>query len=217
LRNPAVTLGLAVAVGLAASIFLRTHPPPKVLTASPVVRRVLDDPGSPRVGSAKPDVVIVVFTDYRCPICRATDPALERLVARDPNVQVIFKDWPIFGPASESAARLALAAQDQGRYAQAHRALMAIGWSGRPDQLHALAVRAGLDEQRLRSDLSARGASYASQLRGNALQAWSLGLSGTPAYLVGPYLFERGLDDAQLGRAVTRARRTGWRASGDAD
>ena len=81
-----------------------------VLGLVAVVAAVLDDPGSPRAGPPGADVTIVVFTDYLCPICKATDPALARLQAADPRVRVVYKDWPIRGPVSELAARTALAA-----------------------------------------------------------------------------------------------------------
>src|SRR5688500_13408532 len=119
------------------------------LQLTPVVRAVLEDPGSPRLGAAAPEVTVVVFTDYRCGVCRATDPALARLLARDPGVQVVFKDWPIRGDASRDAARAALAPPRQGRYLALHRALMAAPPGLAPAELQRAARVAGLDGRRL--------------------------------------------------------------------
>ena len=80
------------------------------LTLTPVVREVLFDPGSPATGAARPEVTMVVFTDYQCGICKATDGAIFRLLAEDRGLRVIWKDWPIRGPVSDHAAQVALAA-----------------------------------------------------------------------------------------------------------
>ena len=73
--HPALVAAALVAVGLGASAALRTlvdgH---QIVEKTPVVRAVRDDPDTPAVGAAAPDLTIVVFTDYRCPVCRATDP-----------------------------------------------------------------------------------------------------------------------------------------------
>lgn len=196
-----------VAAGAGASTLLQRLPPPaRRLDASPVVDAVLSDPGSPRAGPADADVTVVVFTDYLCGICRATDGALARLAAADPGVAVIYKDWPIRGVVSEAAARAALAAASQGGYLAMHRALMTA--PGRLDaaRLPAIAESAGLDPVRLARDLETDAAALDRQLARHAAQAFSLGLQGTPAYLVGPWLSQGGLDDRQLATAVRRAR-----------
>jgi protein-disulfide isomerase len=152
-------------------------------------------------------VTVVVFTDYQCPICRATDPALERLIRSDPKGRVLFKDWPVLGPPSRLAARYALAARRQGRYLDLHRALMETRLPLTPDNLQRLAAGAGLDGPRLAADLARDGAVIDAQLDRQAYQAWTLGLAGTPDYLVGTDLYQGGLDDRALTRAVARARR----------
>jgi protein-disulfide isomerase len=203
-------IGLAgvTALGVGASTLLQWAPPPtRRLTRTPVVAAVLDDPGSPRAGAVRPDVTVVVFTDYLCPICKATDGALARRLATDPGLAVIYKDWPIRGPLAEFAARTALAADRQGVYAPVHDALMAA--PGRLDEAHisAIARAGGADPARLAADRPSRAIGV--QLARHALQAFSLGLQGTPAYLVGPFLIEGGLDDRRLARLLARARRAG--------
>jgi protein-disulfide isomerase len=206
-RRDALAVGGALAAGGAVSWWLQRRPPPaQRLEMTPVVRAVLGDRGSPSVGADAPDVTVVVFTDYQCAVCKLTDPALSRLVASDPGVRVIYKDWPVRGPASDAAARHALAADRQGRYLALHRAFMALKGPLDPIRFEAIVAGAGLDRARLDADLQAHGEAIDAQLRGHALQAFSLGLQGTPAYLVGPYLIQGGLDDGALARAVRRAR-----------
>jgi len=209
-RRPRLSLAIAIAAALALSWFLQTRPPPaRALTLTPVVEAVLRDRGSPRIGAEQPDVVVVVFTDYRCPICRKTDPALERLAASDQGVQIIYKDWPILGEASRTGARIALAADRQGRYAEMHRLLMSerapLSLEAAPD----LARRVGADPDKMRHALTADLASIDAQLDRHAAQAFALGLQGTPAYLVGPYLTLGGLEEGRLAKLVARARKAG--------
>ena len=209
-RRHWLSLALALIAGLVVSAFLRWLPEDgRRLTATPVVRGVLADPGSPWTGAARPDVTVVVFTDYQCGICKQTDPALARLIADDPGVRVVWKDWPIRGPMSDLAARTALAAHRQGRYDQVHNALMAARGPLTPDRITALAVGAGADADRLAADLATHAVAIDAQLAGHHAQAFGLGLQGTPAYLVGPYLLQGGLDDRRLRHAVGKARRAG--------
>jgi len=205
-----LSLALAVAAGLAVYAWLQWSPPPaKRLELTPAVFEVLHDPGSPAAGAATPDVTVVIFTDYQCPICKTTDPALSRLLAIDPNVRVVWKDWPIRGPASDFAARTALAAHRQGRYLPVHDALMAARGALTPARITDIAVRAGADRDQLALDLRDHAREIDTQLGRHRLQAFSMGLQGTPAYLVGPYLLQGGLDDRALASAVARARRAG--------
>ncbi|WP_309605937.1 DsbA family protein [Phenylobacterium sp.] len=209
-RRPRLTLALAAVVGLTASFGLQQLPRTGVkLRLTPVVQAVLNDPGSPRVGPAAASVTVVIFTDYQCTICKATDPALERLLASDADVRVIFKDWPVFGPVSRTAARAALAADRQGRYLAFHRGLMSARGRLDADQIRRIAIAAGVDWPRLVADEAEGSARLDAQLARHAMQAWSLGAEGTPAYLVGPYLLMGGLNDRRLAHAVREARRAG--------
>ena len=207
-------LGLAVALGLGlgASALLRAQPPPgRRLELTPVVRAVLTDPGSPSVGPAGADVTVMVFTDYQCPICRAHEPALQAALARDHGLRVVYKDWPIFGEASQQAARLALAADRQGKYRALHDALMHTSRRLDPEGLRATAAEAGIDWTRLQADLAAHTAEFDAQLARHAGEAWSLGIEGTPAYLVGLRLYKGGLGDIALRHAIATARQENLR------
>ena len=209
-RRPKLTLLMAVLAGLAATAIFQNLPrEAKKLTLTPVVRAVLEDPGSPRAGAENPDVTIVVFTDYQCSVCKATAPALAQLLADDKKVQVIFKDWPILGEASTIAAHAALAADRQGKYLAFHSALMAAPMKLSAEHVRRTAVSTGLDVEQLTADEAAHAAEIEAQLTRHNTQAFSLGLRGTPAYLVGPYLIEGGLNEARLAQAVRRARAAG--------
>ncbi|MDP3853715.1 DsbA family protein [Phenylobacterium sp.] len=209
-RRPRLTLAIALLLGAAMSFYLQNRPPPwRALTLTPVVAAVLKDDGGPRIGPDDADVVVVVFTDYQCPVCKRTDAALERVAANDGRVRVVYKDWPILGEASVLAARAALAADAQGKYADVHRALMASRSKLDAERIRDIAIEAGADWPRLQADQAARAGEIEARLNRQAGQAWSLGVEGTPAYLVGPYLVKGGLDDRDLARAVAAARKAG--------
>lgn len=206
-RRAWLGLGSAALVGWGVSAWLRgLGAPPERLSETPVFRQVVDDRGSPRIGRTTADVVVVIFTDYQCPICRRTDAALGRLLAQDPQLAVIYKDWPILGEISRAAAQVALAAARQGLYAEVHGALMGTPGALSVERIHDAAVSAGADWSRLEADRGRDAAQIEAQLGRHALQAFALGLEGTPAYLVGQRLVRGGLADGALRRLVKTAR-----------
>jgi protein-disulfide isomerase len=208
-RRPKASLAVAIAIGAAVSWALQLSPPARQrLGRTLVVQAVLSDSASPSVGPADGDVTIIVFTDYLCAICRGADPALDRLRAADPKTRVVYKDWPLFGERSRYASRVALAAERQGKYLAVHNGLMRTRLSLDPADVEAVANRAGADWPQLQADLQAHGAAVDAQLARHASEAWSLGLQGTPAYLVGPFLIQGAMSEGALRRAVSAARRS---------
>ena len=90
------------------------------------VEAILNDPATPVAGDPAGDVAIVAFMDYNCPFCKRSSPDLERFVDDDGKVRLVYKDWPILTDASVVGAHLALAAKYQGKYRDAHVAMMSI-------------------------------------------------------------------------------------------
>ena len=170
--------------------------------------QIMNDPDMPFVGSNTADVTIAEFMDYNCPYCKKSHPALKKLLASDPRIRVLYKEWPIFGPVSEYAARLALAAKWQGRYAIAHDALMSAPRRFTAnEEVRAVLRTAGIDLKKLDADAAKHEAEITLLLARNNLQAETIGLQGTPAWIVGPFLIPGGLDFAQLQEAVAEARK----------
>jgi len=206
-RRHLIAAGAVLTAGIGASVIFQNLPKPaQKVGGSPLFDAVLADPGSPRRGAGRPDVTIVLFTDYQCPICKVTDPALDRLLAADPGVAVIYKDWPIRGPMSDLAARVALAAHRQDRYAPVHTALMAATGRFTPERITEIATTAGCEPNRLAADLNGAAREIDIQINRHRAHAFGLGLQGTPSYLIGPYRHVGGLDDRALAAAVKVAR-----------
>lgn len=120
-------------------------------------------------------------------------------------MQVIYKEWPIFGERSERAAEVALAADRQGLYLPVHRAFMQLS-DFSDASLRKAVIEAGGDWGRLRKDLADHGAAIEDDLATNTRQAFGLGLGGTPGYLIGPLLIEGALSEREFLRAFAEAR-----------
>ncbi|HVK93071.1 MAG TPA: thioredoxin domain-containing protein, partial [Mycoplana sp.] len=78
-------------------------------------------------GAEKPEVVLVEFYDYACPYCKASNPHVDQLVRENPKLRVVYRELPILGDESVTAARLSLTASKAGRFQQFHDALYAAG------------------------------------------------------------------------------------------
>ena len=168
---------------------------------------ILNDPQAPTAGNPKGDLTIVVFFDYNCPYCKKSEPELERLVKSDGKIRLVYKDWPILTDASIKGAQWALAAKYQGKYDAVRSALMAIpGSKVSAEQMHQVVANAGVDMDRLDADLNTHADEITALLRRNLAQADSLGLQGTPAYIVGVYKVTMALNYQGFKRVAADAR-----------
>lgn len=166
------------------------------------------DPNAPVLGNPDGDVTVIEFFDYNCPYCRRVKPVVEALLKADPNVRLVYREWPILGEGSVFAARAALAAREQGLYAKFHWAMM--GMNGRAEEASVLRIaeEVGLDIARLRRDMEATEVEDHIQTSMRLTQA--LGLNGTPSFVIGDTVAPGLMDLAQL-RAVVEDARGGTR------
>jgi len=131
------------------------------------------------IGNPDGSKVLIEFTDYNCPYCEASLDDVTRLVAEDPDLKVIMREWPIF-EGSEGAARMALAAGMQGKYLEFHEKMFELG-PANPATVEASARAIGLDMDQARADAASEAVSV--ELVRNLTFAQSLGFSGTPAFI----------------------------------
>lgn len=160
--------------------------------------------GSAWAGNPNGDVTVVAFMDYACGYCRASLPALEELIAKDPNVRVVYREFPVLGPESVLAARWALAAAEQGKYLAFHNALFA---EGRPnaDSISAAAAKAGLDKAQ--AEKAASSAPVEGEIMSNHAIGQKLAMTGTPSWVIGAQLTYGARDYQGLAAAVAEARK----------
>lgn len=204
-RQLLTLFGLIVA-GAAISFLLRNaRPLGRYVGDSASAGQILQDQRSPENSLGTADLTIVVFTDYQCPACRKADPAMRAAIAQDGNVRIVYKDWPIFGERSERAAEVALAAHHQGIYPSVHHRLMSSRVLDDPTLRDAVEASGG-NWQQIEADLAHHRSSIADQLDRNGLEAFSLGLEGTPGYLIGPFLVKGALGEREFLRAFAQAR-----------
>lgn len=154
-------------------------------------------------GNANGDVVIVEFFDYACPYCRVAKADVDRLLAEDKGLKVVYRDFPVLGPASDEAAMASLSAARQGRYKPFHDAMFA---GGRPNHEKVIASvrKARLDEVRTARDLTA--SSLKAELTKNLDLGRALGLTGTPAYVIGDRILSGAVGYDEMKKAIAEAR-----------
>jgi len=170
-------------------------------------RQLLEnDPNAPVLGNPDGDVTVVEFFDYNCPFCKRAMPEVQALLDADPNVKVVYREWPVLGEGSVYAARAALAAREQGKYEEFHWALM--GAKGRLEEARVLKIAAdtGLDLDRLKADMNAPAVEE--HIAASMQLAQALGFNGTPSFVIGDALVPGLVDFEQLQQYVDESRAT---------
>jgi protein-disulfide isomerase len=193
----------AVLLGLAPRLALAQDDEEKVLTEALVLR----DPDIPVAGNADGDITIVEYFDYQCPYCRKIEPELRQVVQDDGKVRLIWKDWPILGPVSVVAARMALATRYQDKYIQAHEALIGVSSKLTEPRISELLAGAGIDVDRCRRDLAANAKAIDAIVARNNDQASAFGFRGTPSFIVGKFRVPGMLTMAEFERVIADARK----------
>jgi protein-disulfide isomerase len=175
----------------------------KILTEALVLR----DPEIPAAGNVDGDITIVEYFDYQCPYCRKIEPELRQVVQDDGKVRLVLKDWPILGPVSVTAARMALASKFQDKYIGAHEALIGVNSKLTEPRLRELLAGAGIDVDRLDRDLVTNAKAIDAILARNGDQAKAFGFKGTPSFIVGKFRIPGILTMAQFDQAIADARK----------
>lgn len=165
---------------------------------------ILQDPATPVGGNPQGDANLVEFFDYNCPYCRRVAPILNDIEKSDPNLRIVYKEWPILGPKSEFAARAALASRSQGKYVEFHKAMMLSGGLMNDSKVIEVAPTVGLDVERLKRDMEAPEIREA--IERNRELARALRITGTPSFVIGNNML-RGAADAEVIRGLIRQAR----------
>ena len=164
------------------------------------------DPGSPNLGNINGDVTVIEFFDYNCGYCRQAGKTIQALIASDPNIRVIFREWPVLGEGSTFAARAVLASAEQGKYEEFHWALM----NGKVRATKAVVMKVardlGLDITKLEADMVSQTVNL--HLEQSNMLAQNLGFTGTPAFIVGNDKVPGMISFNQISELVAEARDT---------
>jgi protein-disulfide isomerase len=166
---------------------------------------IFDDRSTPVAGNPRGDVTIVEFFDYRCPYCKQVLPSLQTLLKEDRNLRFLYKELPVLGPQSVTAAHAALAAQRQGKYEAFHNAMMATKGQISDETVYKVAGSVGLDVDRLKQDMSAPEIGQA--LKENLALADALNIHGTPGFIIGKHIVPGAVDLDALRNMIADARK----------
>jgi len=169
-------------------------------------KELRDDPDSVVGGNPKGDVSFVQFYDYKCGYCKRAHPAVVQLMKSDPKVRVVYKELPILGPESMIAARAATAARKSDKFARFHDALMTARGSLDEASVLQIATEVGLDAKKLKSDMASEDVTKI--IFRNRQLAEKLGITGTPAFVVGGQLIPGAIDLTAMRQLVAETRKS---------
>jgi protein-disulfide isomerase len=151
-------------------------------------------------GAPKANVTLVEFFDYACPYCKASNPAVDRLLQEDKNLKVVYRELPILGPDSVTAARLSLEASKLGRFAKFHDTLWAAGHPA-PDTIAVAAQAAGIAPK------PDGDPQIEAEIKRNYALAGQLGATGTPVFVIGDRVLNGAVGYDTLKQAIDDARK----------
>lgn len=160
------------------------------------------------LGNPNGDVTLVEFFDYSCGYCKRALADMNALLASDSKLKIVLKEFPILGPGSTEAARVAIAARMQDskgeKYLAFHRELLAE--PGPADKTRALAAAKdqGFDSTRIEQDMASAEAQ--ATIDEDLKLASDLGLSGTPSYVIGAHVLQGAVGLARLQSEIALAR-----------
>jgi protein-disulfide isomerase len=160
------------------------------------------------LGNPQGDVTFVEFFDYNCGYCKRAMSDMMELMKDDPKLKVVLKEFPVLGPGSVEAARVASAVRIQDRtgkkYFEFHQKL--LSGRGQVDKARAMAVakEVGLDTARIERDMA--GDEVRRSLEESLKLAEKLGLNGTPSYVIGDNVIVGAVGLAALKEKVNTTR-----------
>lgn len=162
------------------------------------------------VGNPSGDVTLVEFFDYNCGYCKRAIADVQALVKSDPKLRVVLKDFPILGPDSVEASRVSLAAKNQldgQKLFDYHVKVMDSRGRVNGERALAVAKEMGLDMARLRKDMDSPEVRTA--IQENAALGDKLGLTGTPAFIIGDAVIPGAVGLDPLKQVVANVRQCG--------
>lgn len=168
---------------------------------------------APFLGNPKGDVKIVEFFDYNCGYCKKVFPEIQALTDSDKGVKVIFKDYPILGPSSETSAKWALAAHKQGKYFAFHKLMMENHAPIDDALLEKIAKDAGLDVAQMKKDVDDPNTQL--QIQKDLALGGQLGVNGTPGFVIGEKLYPGAMDVDAIRKVIADERAKAAAAGGE--
>ena len=154
------------------------------------------------------DVSIVEFFDYNCGYCKKVQTSVEELIKQDKKVRIIFKELPILGQSSVELSKVSIAVNivSAESYLGFHNAIMKGNPRTKEDAL-AIAKGLGIDTKKVEKALESKKSEIEAQIKTNQELASTIGINGTPAFVIGENLIPGALDTAALKERVATERK----------
>ncbi|WP_457645768.1 DsbA family protein [Profundibacter sp.] len=159
-------------------------------------------------GNPDGDITMVEFSDYRCPYCKRAHKEVAQLLAEDGNIRFIYKEFPILGPDSLTAAQFAVAVllqADPEKYHAVSNALMEMRGEPSEAALTAIANKQGLDAAALLEGM--KSSEVMQIIQANRALGQRLKISGTPTFIIGDQIL-RGYLPLDNMQAIVKEART---------
>lgn len=154
------------------------------------------------------NVTLVEFFDYNCGYCKRAQSTVEDLIAQDKKVRIVFKELPILGPSSVELSKVAIAVNlvAPDKYLSLHNALMK-GSAKTKNEAIAMAKSLGIDADKLNKALESKKSEIEAKIKANQELATSIGINGTPAFVIGDALIPGAVELATLKEKIAAERK----------
>ena len=148
---------------------------------------IFNSPRGVTLGNKDGDVTFVEFFDYNCGYCKRAMVDMLELMKADPKLKVVLKEFPVLSQGSVEAAQVGVAVRMQDptgkKYLDFHQKLLTGRGAADKARAMAAAKEAGLDMAKLEKDFG--GDEVRATLEENMKLAESMGMNGTPSYVIG--------------------------------
>lgn len=173
----------------------------------PKKEELFNDKNSPEYAPAGYDVTVVEFFDYACGYCKKAQATVEELIKSDKKVRIVYKEFPILGQPSSEMAMVAIAVNfvEPASYQKFHAALMKSNERGKDGALK-IAKSVGINVTKVEAILKNDTQKIAGIIQANLALGGSIGINGTPGFVIGEELFPGALDLSALKEKIAALR-----------
>ena len=155
------------------------------------------------LGNPEGKVVLVEFFDFSCGYCHKIYPVLKNVVAKNSDLKLVVKPLAFLSPMSKYAAKAALAAKEQGKFAEVYTAVFEINGPLTEAKIDEAAVKAGVDLEKLKADMESEKVSKILDETSNL--AAKIQVNGVPTLILDGKIIQT-LDEGVLQEAIDQAK-----------
>jgi protein-disulfide isomerase len=155
------------------------------------------------IGNPEGKMVLVEFFDFSCGYCHRVYPALKEIIANNPDVKVVAKPMTFLSPASKYAAEAALAAKEQGKFAEVYAALFSAEGRLTEEKINELVAATGVDMEKIKADMKSE--KVQNTLNSVSELAGKIQVSGVPTLVFNNKILQT-LDASVIQEAIDAAK-----------